>query len=70
MIYKVLYQENPDEIPVREHTKSLYIEASSEKEVRDLLKGRNINIEFIQLLNEAHLKYEKKSPDFKVETAS
>ncbi|GAA0293861.1 DNA-dependent RNA polymerase auxiliary subunit epsilon [Gracilibacillus halotolerans] len=69
MIYKVLYQENPDEIPVREHTKSLYLEAESEKDVRIKLKERNINIEFIQLLNEAHLEYEKNSPDFKVETA-
>ncbi|MGN8645168.1 DNA-dependent RNA polymerase subunit epsilon [Gracilibacillus sp. HCP3S3_G5_1] len=69
MIYKVLYQEDASEIPVREHTKSLYIEASSEREVRDSLKGKNINIELIQLLSEAHLEYEQQSPVFKVETA-
>ncbi|QGH34372.1 DUF1447 family protein [Gracilibacillus salitolerans] len=69
MIYKVLYQENASEIPVREHTKSLYIEATSEREVRDSLKEKQINIEFIQLLSEAHLQYEQQSPFFKVETA-
>lgn len=69
MIFKVLYQENPDETPVREHTKSLYIEADSEKDVRIKLKDRNINIEFIQLLTEAHLEYEKTSENFKLETA-
>ncbi len=29
MIFKVLYQELEDEVPVRERTKSLYIEAES-----------------------------------------
>ncbi|MDX8044874.1 DNA-directed RNA polymerase subunit epsilon [Gracilibacillus sp. S3-1-1] len=69
MIYKVLYQENKTEIPVREHTKSLYIEASSERKVRETLKERNVNIELIQALSEAHLEYEQQSPAFKVETA-
>ncbi len=67
MIYKVLYQENALEVPVREHTQSLYVEATSEKEVRDILDEKNLNIEFIQLLNEAHLEYEQQSPSFKVE---
>ncbi|HBJ01333.1 MAG TPA: hypothetical protein DDY89_11805, partial [Lysinibacillus sp.] len=34
MIYKVYYQEKANEIPVRENTKSLYLEAASEREVR------------------------------------
>jgi len=67
MIYKVLYQDNPTEIPVREHTKSIYLEASSEREVRSKLKEKNINIEYIQLLNEAHLHYEQQSPFYKLE---
>ncbi|MFC4404723.1 DNA-dependent RNA polymerase subunit epsilon [Gracilibacillus xinjiangensis] len=67
MVYKVLYQENPLEIPVREHSKSLYIRAKSEREVRQLLKEKNINIEFIQLLDEAHLAYEQQSEFFQVE---
>ena len=50
MIYKVYYQENMNEIPVRENTKSLYVEAASEREVREFLKDRNYNIELVQLL--------------------
>ena len=69
MIYKVLYQELPYEVPVRERTKSLYFEARNEREVRTKLSDRKINIEFIQLLDKAHLNYEQQSPDFKVETA-
>lgn len=68
MIYKVLYQENIKAAPVRENTKALYVEASSEREVRQKLSDRKINIEFIQKLNDLHLEYEKKSPDFKIES--
>ncbi|RYG74025.1 DUF1447 family protein [Lentibacillus lipolyticus] len=69
MIYKVYYQDLPDEIPVRERTQSLYVEAESEREVRDKLYDRNyeINIEFIQPLSDAHLNYEKESDQFEVE---
>ena len=68
MIYKVLYQENRAEVPVRENTQSLYVEASSEREVRQHLKDRNYNIEFIQLLEGSHLQYEQASPNFEVES--
>lgn len=67
MIYKIYYQENMLEVPVRENTMSMYIEASSEQEVRQLLKGRNINIEYIQLLEGKHLEYEQASPHFELE---
>ena len=66
MIFKVFYQENPDEVPVSEKTKTLYIEAESEREVRQKLRGGTMNIEYIQPLEGAHLEYEKKNPDFKV----
>ncbi|MFC4556956.1 DNA-dependent RNA polymerase subunit epsilon [Virgibacillus kekensis] len=69
MIYKVFYQEQRGEVPVRERTQSLYIEADSEKEVRNKLFDRNYNIEFIHPLNEAHLNYEKQSDHFKLENA-
>ncbi|QDP40037.1 DNA-dependent RNA polymerase subunit epsilon [Radiobacillus deserti] len=69
MIYKVLYQEVPTEVPVRERTKSLFVEAESERKVRTFLADRKINIEFIQQLDDAHLEYEKTSEDFAVETA-
>ncbi|HLR07796.1 MAG TPA: DNA-directed RNA polymerase subunit epsilon [Bacillota bacterium] len=68
MIYKVLYQEHSEEIPVRERTKSLYIEAESERDVRQKLDDRNYNIEFIQPLDPTHLAYEKQSEDFTLET--
>lgn len=67
MIYKVLYQELENEVPVRERTQSLYIEADSVREVRNKLKDRNYNIEYIQELDEAHLNYEKQSEKFKLE---
>jgi DNA-dependent RNA polymerase auxiliary subunit epsilon len=69
MIYKVYYQENMNEIPVRENTKSLYVEASSEREVREFLKDRNYNIELVQLLEGNYLEYERNSPDFRLENA-
>lgn len=67
MIFKVLYQDLPNEAPVRERTKSLYVEADSKREVRQKLSDKNYNIEFIQALNEAHLNYEKKSDQFMME---
>ena len=67
MIYKVYYHENVLEVPVRENTKSLYIEASSEREVRYALKYRKYNIEFVQLLEGNHLSYEQASENFIVE---
>ncbi|CAM5189606.1 DNA-directed RNA polymerase subunit epsilon OS=Ureibacillus acetophenoni OX=614649 GN=rpoY PE=3 SV=1 [Ureibacillus acetophenoni] len=61
MIYKVYYQENAHEVPVRA--------ASSEREVRQYLKDRNYNIEYIQLLEGNYLEYEQNSPNFKLENA-
>ncbi len=67
MIYKVYYQEKANEIPVRENTKSLYLEAASEREVRQKLQDRHYNIEFIQLLEGNYLDYEQASPNFVLE---
>ncbi|GGJ74820.1 DNA-dependent RNA polymerase auxiliary subunit epsilon [Anoxybacillus voinovskiensis] len=66
MIFKVFYQENANEVPVREKTKTLYIEAQSERDVRQKLKERNFNIEYIHPLEGAHLEYEKQNPNFSV----
>ncbi|MDE4086243.1 DNA-directed RNA polymerase subunit epsilon [Planococcus maritimus] len=68
MIFKVYYQENRFEVPVRENTKSLYVEASTEREVRYHLKDRNFNIELVQLLEGQHLEYEQASQDYHVES--
>lgn len=66
MIFKVYFQKRADEVPVRENTDSIYIEASSEREVRMLLKNRNYNIELIQPVEGAFLEYERNSENFKV----
>ena len=65
MIYKVYYQENMLQVPVRENTKSMYIEADSERSVREKLNDREFNIEFIQLLEGKHLEHEQASPLFR-----
>ena len=41
MIYKIYYQENMLQVPVRENTKSMYIEADSERVCSRMLKDRN-----------------------------
>ena len=67
MIYKVLYQNNLEEAPVRERTKSVYLEAGSVREARKKINERGYNIEYIQALDEAHLNYEEQSEEFAVE---
>lgn len=66
MIFKVYYQELPLEVPVREKTKTIYVEAQSEREVRAKLLPFNYNIELVQALTGAHLEFEKQSENFKV----
>ncbi|MBU5210901.1 MULTISPECIES: DNA-dependent RNA polymerase subunit epsilon [Heyndrickxia] len=66
MIYKVYYQENKNEVPVRENTDAIYVEASSEREVRKSLKNRQINIEFVQLLKGSYLEYEKNHANYEI----
>ncbi|MBO9130338.1 DNA-directed RNA polymerase subunit epsilon [Bacillus sp. 165] len=66
MIFKVFYQENALQVPVRENTKTVYVEAESEKDVRIKLAKFNYNIELVQPLSGAHLEYEKQSEAFKV----
>ncbi|MCF6136933.1 DNA-dependent RNA polymerase subunit epsilon [Pseudalkalibacillus berkeleyi] len=68
MIFKVFYQENLQEVPVREATKSLYMEADSVQAVRAKLADRNYNIEFVQSVTGSHLEYEQQSEDFELET--
>lgn len=67
MIFKVLYQENPEEVAFREHTKALYIEADSVYDVRQKLQERDILIEFIQPLTGKFLEFEQQNEDFKLE---
>ncbi|HHW38220.1 MAG TPA: DNA-dependent RNA polymerase auxiliary subunit epsilon family protein [Bacillales bacterium] len=67
MIYKVFFQEIKTEVPVRERTKTIYVEAASERDVRTKLAEKKYNVEFIQKLDEAHLEYEKQSENFVLE---
>ncbi|MGY4689659.1 DNA-dependent RNA polymerase subunit epsilon [Salibacterium sp. K-3] len=67
MIFKVFYQKDFNQIPVRENTDALFVEAETEREVRQKLADKNYNIEFIQPVSEALLKHEQKKEDFKVE---
>ncbi|HEY4552125.1 MAG TPA: DNA-directed RNA polymerase subunit epsilon [Bacillaceae bacterium] len=67
MIYKVYYQNSETEMPVRENTKTLYIEAESVREVRQKLKDRPINIEFVQLIEGPYLEYEQQGPTYSLQ---
>jgi DNA-dependent RNA polymerase auxiliary subunit epsilon len=68
MIFKVYFQENKFEAPVRERTKTVYLEAECESEVRKRLADRNYNIEFVQQVTGAFLDYEKQAENYKLET--
>lgn len=74
MIYKVFYQETKDRSPRRETTRSLYldIDASSELEgriiARELVEKNRpeFNVEYIELLSDKLLDYEKETGSFEV----
>lgn len=66
MIFKVYYQEKITETPVRENTKTLYVEANSERDVRKKLSDRPYNIEFVQAVEGQHLEYERQKEYFEV----
>ncbi|OZM58418.1 hypothetical protein CIB95_02295 [Lottiidibacillus patelloidae] len=67
MIFKVLYQETLTEAPVREHTKCVYVEAESIREVREKLADRKYNIEHILEVTGEFLEYEKQGENYNVE---
>ena len=73
MIYKVFYQETKDRSPRRESTRSLYLEVEADNELEGRIKARKLveentdyNIEFIELLSDKHLEYEKEPGTFQV----
>ena len=74
MIYKIFYQETKDRSPRRETTRSLYldIDASSELEgriiARELVEKNRpeYNVEYIELLSDKLLDYEKETGAFEV----
>jgi len=66
MVYKVYYQELKTEVPVREKTKTIYVEGISERDVRTKLAEKPYNIEFVRPVDGAYLDYEKQNEDFTV----
>ena len=71
MIYKVFYQETKTRRPRREQTKALYLDIDATDELEGRIKARKLveektayNIEFIELLSDKHLEYEKESGVF------
>jgi DNA-dependent RNA polymerase auxiliary subunit epsilon len=66
MLYKVYYQERITQVPVRENTKTLYIEGESERDIRTKIADRGYNVELVQPVKGAYLEYEKQKEDFKV----
>ncbi|MER2173938.1 MAG: DNA-directed RNA polymerase subunit epsilon [Carnobacterium sp.] len=67
MIFKVNYQETKLRNPKREDTQTLYLEAGSVVEARELVEQNTpYNIELVQLIDGKYLEYEQNSPDFKL----
>ncbi|WP_174733761.1 DNA-dependent RNA polymerase subunit epsilon [Mesobacillus harenae] len=66
MIFKVYYQESLKQVPVRENTKTIYMAADSEREVRTKLSDRPFNIEYVEAVKGKYLEYEQQNEDFEV----
>ncbi|AEJ24516.1 DNA-dependent RNA polymerase auxiliary subunit epsilon family protein [Streptococcus equi subsp. zooepidemicus] len=71
MIYKVFYQETKERSPRRENTQALYLDIDAASELEGRIKARkmveehtNYNVEFIELLSDKHLDYEKETGVF------
>ncbi|ESA44982.1 DNA-dependent RNA polymerase subunit epsilon [Streptococcus pyogenes] len=73
MIYKVFYQETKYQSPRRESTKALYLNIDATDELDGRIKARRLvedntyyNVEFIELLSDKHLDYEKETGVFEL----
>jgi DNA-dependent RNA polymerase auxiliary subunit epsilon len=66
MIFKVYYQVNIAEVPIRENTQILYVEGKSVRDVRHKLKQKPFNVEYVEVVEGAYLDYEKQNEDYKV----
>ncbi|RCW17365.1 hypothetical protein CAC02_03400 [Streptococcus gallolyticus] len=73
MIYKVFYQETKERSPQREKTKVLYLDIDATTELEGRIKTRKLveektpyNVEFIELLSDKHLAYEKETGVFQL----
>ena len=66
MIFKVYYQETKTQVPVRENTKTIFVEGESIRDIRKKLADKPYNIEIVIPLEGAVLEYEKLNEDYKV----
>jgi DNA-dependent RNA polymerase auxiliary subunit epsilon len=66
MVFKVYYQVITTEVPIREYTQTLYVDAPSVRSVRQMLKTKPFNVEHIEEVKGAYLDYEKLQEDYKV----
>lgn len=67
MLFKVTYQPNKFDVPTRETSQALYMEAESVVEARKLLeKHTPYSVEFIQTIEGKHLEYEQNNPEFEI----
>lgn len=66
MIFKVYYQESLNQVPVREKTKTLFIEGESVRDVRSKIADLGLNVEVVQEVKGAFLEYEQQNEDYKV----
>ena len=68
MIYKVYYQESKKEMPKRENTHSLYIEAVNKPDAIKRVEDNNpkFNIEQVEALDDKTLEYEKQGVNYKL----
>lgn len=66
MIFKVYFQESIKQVAVRENTKTIYVEADSERDVRTKIADRLYNVEYIEAVQGNYAEYEKQHEDFEV----
>ncbi|PLT28029.1 DNA-dependent RNA polymerase subunit epsilon [Peribacillus deserti] len=66
MIFKVYYQESASEVPVRESTKTVYVEGESKRDVIKKIADRKYNIEYVEKVSGNYLDFEKQNEDFNV----
>lgn len=66
MIFKVFFQASINEVPVRENTKTLFVEAETVRDVYSKIAERKLNVEYIQPVRGAYLDYEQQNENFKV----
>ena len=74
MIYKVFYQETKERSPRRETTRALYLDIDANSELEGRIAARQLveenrpeyNIEYIELLSDKLLDYEKETGAFEI----